>query len=178
MHNVRAASEVLFGAKCKLQPGRWHLSELWQTAPQRPGERSVGMWFWWRGSTCNQARIFLKASVSLMKTLLVTRNSVTMKDISVFPDMRRDKNWAQKISSWEHLMTWRPDLLVSPLSRESLISAFHPQLLQGYWRPAAAAAHDSILMEVDDMHSWQGPVCSWHYKCSRDALIKEHTSVI
>ena len=39
---------------------------------------------------------FQKASASLVKSSLVTRNSVTMKDFSGFLDMRRCKNWAHK----------------------------------------------------------------------------------
>ena len=38
---------------------------------------------------------FQKASASLVKSSLVTRNSVTMKDFSVL-DRRRCKNWAHK----------------------------------------------------------------------------------
>ena len=38
---------------------------------------------------------FQKVSISLVKPLLILRNSVTMKDFSV-PDRRRCKNWAHK----------------------------------------------------------------------------------
>ena len=86
--------------------------------------------FWWRGSTCNQARIFQKVSISLVKSFLVTSSSVTMKDFSAFLDMGRYKNWAHKIGSWEHLIIWRVALPVSPLSTECLISALHSELLQ------------------------------------------------
>ena len=50
-------------------------------------------------------RIFFcrKVSADLMKLQIVTRNSRTMKDFSVFLNMRRDKNPAHKISSWEYL---------------------------------------------------------------------------
>ena len=42
---------------------------------------------------------FQKASACLVKSSLVMRNSVTMKDFSGFLDMRRCKNWAHKIFS-------------------------------------------------------------------------------
>ena len=75
--------------------------------------------------------------------------------------MRRYKNWAHKISSWEDLTIWRPVLPVS-WSTECPISTLHPDLLQGCWRSAAAAAHDLILAEVSSRHSWQVRICDWH----------------
>ena len=112
-----------------------------------------------------------------MKTLLVPRHSVTMKDFSAFLDRRRDKNWAHKINSWGHLTIWRPVLPVPHWAQSASFLLSTLNSFRGCWRSAAAAAHDSILMEVDDKHPWEGPVCSWHYKYSRDALIEEHTSV-
>ena len=53
-----------------------------------------------------------------------------MKDCSAFQDMRRYKNWAHKICSWEYLTLWRPVLPVSQ-STECLVSALHPQFFQG-----------------------------------------------
>ena len=48
--------------------------------------------------------------------------------ISVFLDMKRYKNWAHKINSWEYLFE---DLSCQfPGSTECLISALHPELLQ------------------------------------------------
>ena len=52
-----------------------------------------------------------------------------MSPWSAFLDMRRYKNWAHKISSWEYLTLWRPVLPVFPSSTERLISALHPELL-------------------------------------------------
>ena len=121
------------------------------------------MWLWWRGSTCNQARIFQKVSVSLMKTLLVPRHSVTMKDFSAFLDRRRDKNWAHKINSWEHLTIWRPVLPVPHWTQSASFLLSSLNSFRGCWRSAAAAAHDLILVEVDGKHSWQVPVCRWCY---------------
>ena len=54
--------------------------------------------FWGKGSMCNHI-FFQKVSSSLMKPLLVTRNSCLLKDFSAFLDMGRDKNWAHKIGS-------------------------------------------------------------------------------
>ena len=41
----------------------------------------------------------------------------TMKDFSAFLEMRRYKNWAHKIISWEYLTIWRPVLPVFPERR-------------------------------------------------------------
>ena len=38
----------------RLSLGRQCLRELWETAPKRWGWRLGYMWFWWRGSMCNQ----------------------------------------------------------------------------------------------------------------------------
>ena len=86
--------------------------------------------FWWRGSTCNQAHIFQKVSISLVKPFLVTSNRVTMKDFSTFLDVGRYKNWAHKSGYWEHLIIWRVARPVFPLSTKCLISALHSELLQ------------------------------------------------
>ena len=72
-----------------------------------------------------------------------------MKDSSTFLAMRRYKNWAHKILSWKHLTIWRPVLPVFPRAQSTsfLISTLNS--FQGCWRPAAATAHDLILVEVD-----------------------------
>ena len=84
-----------------------------------------------------------------------------MKDVSAFLDMRRYKNWAHKISSWEYLTIQRPVLPVFPwpLSASFLLSTLNAS--RRCWRSAAAAAHDSILLERDGKQSWQGPICGW-----------------
>ena len=98
-----------------------------------------------------------------MKLLLVMRNK-SMKDFSVFLDIRRYNNWAHKIGSWEYVAIWRPILSVSQ-STECLISALHPGLLQRVLEiSAVAAAHDLIFVKVDGKHVWQVPICGWKYK--------------
>ena len=89
------AAPVLFSScwlKKKEQRQSWELSVIWgkmkttawETTPQvalRNCSKEVGgegqyIWdFGGGGNTCNQARIFPKASTSLMKLLLVARNS-------------------------------------------------------------------------------------------------------
>ena len=89
-----------------------------------------------------------KASTNHMKSFLVTRNSVTMKD-SVCLDMGWYKNWAHKTDSWKCLNIWRPCPAGYSQSLECLISALHPDSFWGCWTSAAAAAHDLTLVEVD-----------------------------
>ena len=161
-------------SKCQLKKNAQHEScklsfiwgkmktAAWETAPQialrncskETGGRSVYMWFWWRGDTCNQAHIFPEGFCWSQGTV------ITMKNFSAFLDMGRYKNWAHKISSWKYLTAWRPVLPVFPLSTEHLISIVDS--FQVYWRLAAAEAHDSILVEVDGKYSWQVPICSSH----------------
>ena len=136
-----------------------------ETAPQIEklpqggrGESSVYMWFLVSGKYCNQEYIFFqKASTSLVKPLLVVRNSGTMEKFSALLDARRYKDWAHKTSSWEHLTIWRPVLPIVPEHR-ALIPALHPELFQGCCRSAAC---DLIHMEVDDKLPRHVPICSW-----------------
>ena len=76
-----------------------------------------------------------------------------MKERSVFLDMRICKNWAHKISSWKYLtLLWRPVLPVFPLSTECFIAALYPETpFRGFWKSAAVAAHDLILVEVGEV---------------------------
>ena len=67
------------------------------------------------GRTCNQARLFFRRCPLASWGLCLSRETVvTMKDFSAFLDLRRFKNWAHKISSWEYLTTWRPVMQVPP----------------------------------------------------------------
>ena len=48
----------------------------------------------------------------------------------------------------------------TPQNHRCLIPALHLELLSGgCWKPAA---HDLILVEVDDKYPWEVPICSWH----------------
>ena len=85
-----------------------------------------------------------------------------MKDFSAFLDMRRYKNRAHKISSWEYITIKGPSCqLPGAQSASFLLSP--PSSLRGCWRSAAAVAHDLILVEADGKHPWQVPICSWQY---------------
>ena len=48
-----------FGVIWGLQPGRQNFRELWETVPKRQRKKAGCLWFWQRGSTCNQAHIVL-----------------------------------------------------------------------------------------------------------------------
>ena len=93
----------------------------WETAFQialrncskEVGGRSVYMWFWERGSTCNQAHIF-----------------AAMKECGAFLDMKRCKNWAYKSISWKYVTIWRPVLPVF-WNTECFIPDLHPELPAG-----------------------------------------------
>ena len=52
--------------KRRLQPVRTHFSWLWETVPKRQGGRSVCMWLWWKGNTCDQAHIFCRIFLLVM----------------------------------------------------------------------------------------------------------------
>ena len=109
----------------------WKLSFIWgkmetaalEPAPQialrncskEAGEKDSIYVIFGEGEIHAMKHFFQKASASIVKSSLVKRNSVTMKDFSGFLDMRRCKNWAHKISSWEYLTIWRP---VQPLFPE------------------------------------------------------------
>ena len=115
------------------------LTRLRETAPKQQ-----------RGARCTcdfgagEARaikdVFLQ---SLVKPSLVTRRVVTMKDFRAFLDMRRYKNWAYQVSSWEDLSCQFPGAQRARFLLSTLIS------FSGGWRSAAAGAHDLILVEAD-----------------------------
>ena len=72
-----------------------------------------------------------------------------MKDFSAFLAMRRYKNWAHKISSWEYLTIWRP---VQPVVPEQRVPDFCSPPWTPFrrcWRSAATAEPDLTLVEVD-----------------------------
>ena len=127
------------------------------------------MWFWWRGSTCNQAHIFL-----LMLSASHEEQSLPWGILVLF------YIWAHKISSWKYPIIWRPVPPAFSRARFSLvaqacptlcnprdcipclISALHPELLfRPCWKSAAAAEHKLILVEVDGKCPWWVPMCSW-----------------
>ena len=102
-----------------------------------------------------------------------------MKDFSVFPDVRRYKNWVHKIDSWKILTIRRLVLPVLPEHRVPHFCSPPWTPFRGCWRSAAAAAHDLILVELDSKHPWQVPICNWDicYRvrtrstpCTRDQL--------
>ena len=55
------------------------------------------------GTTGNQAHISCRRFLLVSWSLVSWETAVTMKDINAFLDMRRYKNWAQKICSWKCL---------------------------------------------------------------------------
>ena len=83
------------------------------------------------------------------RLLLVWRADVTAKDFSVFLDMRRCKNGAHKIFSWEHLTIWRSLLPIFPRSQSDSFLISRLNSFQGCWRSAVVAACDLIFVEAD-----------------------------
>ena len=77
-----------------------------------------------------------------------------MSPWSAFLDMRRYKNWAHKIGSWEYLTVWRPVLPVFPSSTEFLISSLHPELLSGVLKISSC----SSTWINPYRWRWQGPM--------------------
>ena len=75
-----------------------------------------------------------------------------MKDFSVFWDMRKYKNWAHKISSWEYLIVWRPVRPVFPWAQSASFLLSTLNSFRRCWRSAAAAAYYLILVEIDGKH--------------------------
>ena len=87
-----------------------------------------------------------------------------MKDFGAFLDRRRYKNWAHKISFWQYLTIQKPALPGFPGHREPHL-CFPPWTsFWGFWKPATAAAHNLILVEVDGKCPCQVPICSRHIK--------------
>ena len=112
------------------------------------------------GTTCNQAHIFCRRFLMVSWSLLSWKTAVTMKDINAFLDMRRCKNWAQKICSWKYLSE---DLSCQVFPEHRMPHLCSPPWtpFKGVWKSAIAAALDLIPVEVDGKCSWQVPICSW-----------------
>ena len=129
------------------------------------GERTVHMWFWQRGNTCNQTHIFFVEnfcwSHEASASWETPETIVTMKDFIALLDMRIDKNWAHKISSWEY---WPSKDLSCKVPRVPSASFLLSTLnsFKGCWRSAAAVALNLILVETDGKQPQQVPVCGWH----------------
>ena len=70
---------------------------------------------------------------------------VTRRDFSAFLDMRRCKNWAHKVISWEYLTSWRLTVHFSQ-SASFLLSTLNS--LQRVLKVSPAEAPDLILVEV------------------------------
>ena len=114
----------------RLKPKRQTLSS--EKLQQRgSGERPVCMWSWQPSTRLSRG------------LLLVTRSKYHHEGFCCFSDMRRYKNWAHKISSWEYLTIWRP---VQSVFLEHRVPHFCPPPwtpFGGGWRSAAAVARIS-----------------------------------
>lgn len=98
MHDMRIVSYILFGAKWGLFSSRDSILYGSENYSQEVGGKPAHTWFWWRGSTCNQAHIFFAEGFCWSWGAIIT-----MKDFSAFLGMRKWKNWVHKISSWKNL---------------------------------------------------------------------------
>ena len=75
-----------------------------------------------------------------------------MKDFSVFLDMRRGKNWTQKIFSWKYLTRYVLDtrIILQVFPEHRVPRSWSPWApFRGCWGSAAVAAHDSVLIDSD-----------------------------
>ena len=92
------------------------ITAAWETAPQLEiplrhcSKEARGrivytyIYFWERGNICNQARIFCRKLLLVLGGFCESwETSITMKTFSAFLEMRRYRNWAHKISSWDYL---------------------------------------------------------------------------
>lgn len=119
IYNVKAVIKFICS---KMRTVAWDsISDSFEKLLQSGG-RSVYMWFWWRGSTCNQTLIFLQKVSSIHEGAVIT-----IKNFYAFLDMRRYKSWAHKIDSWKYLTIWRPVLPIFPraLNASSLLSTLN-----------------------------------------------------
>ena len=116
------------------------------------------MCFWWRGSTCTQARIIPEGFCWSQGAIVI------MKGFSAFLDKRWYKNWPHKKTTPENIYLKTcpaghhpgPPTPNTPspatsllLSTECLISAPLWSPFRGCWKSATAAAHDLILVEAN-----------------------------
>ena len=128
-----------------------HLRYLWETFPKRQGKVSMYMTLA-KGEDMHSSTHFFFFLAGLFCS---SQGSViTMKDFSAFLDMRQYKNWAHTISFWKYLSE---DLFcqVFPEHRQAHSCSPSWTPFRGYCRPAAAAAHDLILVEVNGRHPGQ-----------------------
>ena len=87
-----------------------------------------------------------------------------MQGLTAFLDMRRYKNWSDKISSWKYLTVWRPVLSVFPRAQSASFLLSSLTYYQGGWKSAAAALPDLIFVGVHGECPWQVPICSWQHQ--------------
>ena len=146
MH-IRVVSYILFGAKWGLFSSRDSILYGSENYSQEVGGKPAHTWFWWRGSTCNQAHIFFAEGFCWSWGA-----TITMKDFSAFLGMRKWKNWVHKISSWKNLSE---DLFrqVFPEHRGSYFCPPPWTPFKGCWKSAAVTVHDIILIEVASPNS-------------------------
>ena len=123
-------------------------------------QRDREEWFWWRGSTCNQAPppfLLQKFSASLIKVFCQSWGAdVTMKDFCAFLDMRRCKNWVPKIISWKCLSQ---DIFCQFFPRTQSASFLISIPFRGCWKGEAAVAHNLIFFR----RIWQVLICRWKH---------------
>ena len=115
--------------------------------------REEGQWIWWKRSTQRALKhIFFTEGYCWSPG-----TDISLKNFSVFLDMRKYKNWARKISSWTYL-SWRPVLPVAPRAQSSplLIST-----LSSLWGILKFSSCSSSWFNLCG-HRWQVPVCGWH----------------
>ena len=146
MHNVRAASFI--GGKMKNSPGDSTFHTALRNCKRGRGNSQNISDFGEGGVHSTKHIFFQKVSTNLVKPSLVTRNSVTMMDFSAFLDMRRYKNWAHKISSWDIYLKTCPTSFPWAQSASFLVPTLNS--FRECWKSAVAAASDLILIEVDD----------------------------
>ena len=121
------------------------------------------MWFWWRKSTCNQTHIFSRRFPLVWWSFPTShdKQSSSWRILVVFLDMRRYKNWANKISFClisDYLKSC-PAIFLGKQSASFLLSTLNS--FGACWRSAAAASQDLILVEIDGKHPRQEPICAW-----------------
>ena len=88
--------------------------------------------------------------------------------------IRRYRNWVHKPAHENILTIWRSVLPDSPLPEQRVPHAWSPPWTPfwGYWKSAAAAAHNLILVELDGKCPWQMPICSWYEQGTKRFEIK------
>ena len=155
MHNVRVASQVLFGAKWGLQPGRQHVRELWETAPKR---------YWGKVHICDfgEGGVHIQLSTNLTKGFLLVMRSWCNHEgsywFSRYEEMQGLGSGNRFLKISNYLKTCSPSF---PGAHSSSFSTLTP--FRACWRSIATAAQDSVSSEADGKCPWQAPICSWHF---------------